>query len=159
MEEYSKNFANDPFKLLSKGQKGELTRKLMENHGFSFNEPEDSPHSGVPLADLLPGYGRQEAQHRKQVAEALRLFCWGIGGGISLIAPMLLMVLHNTLLTQLLTQLLTAGISVMLFAFVIASLAAGLVPKVSPIEFGPQGVWSATAAYAAVLVVFISTSS
>jgi hypothetical protein len=60
--------------------------------------------------------------------------------------------LHNTLLTQ----LLTTGISVMIFAGVIAAAAGGVIPGMEPIDLGPQDVLTATAAYAAVLVVFVS---
>jgi hypothetical protein len=65
-------------------------------------------------------------------------------GGAFLIGPMLLMVLHKTLLTTLLTS------SICVFAF--GLLMAMFLEK-------PFDVLSATAAYAAVLVVFIGTSS
>lgn len=67
-------------------------------------------------------------------------------GGVSLIAPMLIMVLHPGLVTSLVTT------SVFVFAF---SLVLVLLEFVTTTSFD---VVSATAAYAAVLVVFIGTS-
>jgi len=65
-------------------------------------------------------------------------------GGTFLIGPMLLMVLHKSLLTS----LLTASICVFAFGLVLATFLDR-----------PFEVLSGTAAYAAVLVVFVGTSS
>ncbi len=97
----------------------------------------------------------QSAERDEKIANSIRLFSWAIGGGLSLIAPTLLMKLHSTLLTQ----LLTAGGSVLFFALGIASLARGILPWVDAVNMAPQDVLTATAAYAAVLVVFVSQSS
>ena len=64
-------------------------------------------------------------------------------GGVSLVAPMLVMVLHPSLVTSLVTS------CVFVFAFSVV---------VSSFLEKPFDVLSATAAYAAVLVVFVGTS-
>lgn len=66
-------------------------------------------------------------------------------GGISLIAPMLIMRLHPTLLTQ----LLTTSVFVLAVAVVLAWYMS---------DAKKQEILGATAAYAAVLVVFVGTS-
>jgi uncharacterized membrane protein YqjE len=67
-------------------------------------------------------------------------------GGLALIAPMLIMTLHNTRLTTLLTTSL----------FVIG-VAVGLAWKMKDAK--SQDIIAATAAYAAVLVVFVGTGT
>ena len=66
-----------------------------------------------------------------------------ISGGVFLVAPMLIMVLHPTLVTSLVTSF--------VFVFVFSVTAAYFLDK-------PFDVLSGTAAYAAVLVVFVGTS-
>lgn len=143
-----KDIRKDPFLLLTTNP---LTKKLMEDEGMLLDPdglfaPECEPN------ELLPGHGRHYAVEEAKVAKVIRLFCWSFGGGLSLIAPMLLMRLHRTLLTQ----LLTTGLSVMIFAGVIAAAAGGAIPRLDPVDLGPQDILTATAAYAAVWVVFVS---
>lgn len=65
-------------------------------------------------------------------------------GGLSLISPMLIMVLHKDLLTT----LLTTSISVLIFGFILALYLKS-----------PETVMGVVAAYAAVLVVFVGAQS
>lgn len=72
-------------------------------------------------------------------------------GGVFLIGPMWLMVLRNELYTTLITT------TAFVFGF-------GLIISVGPIfivgsKIGVETVFSATAAYAAVLVVFVGTTT
>jgi hypothetical protein len=86
--------------------------------------------------------GREAREKRKAFADRLRL---GAFGGVALIGPMLLMVLHRSRDTS----LITASASTMLFAFTLAIAAKDL---------KGMDVLAATAAYAAVLVVFVGAS-
>jgi len=70
---------------------------------------------------------------------------WGVVGGLSLIGPMLLMILR----TDRLTALITTSVSTMLFALVVAKFAE---------ESSSPEIMGITAAYAAVLVVFVGAS-
>jgi hypothetical protein len=103
----------------------------------------------------LPGEPRHAALRDDKIQEATQRFVWGLGGGLALIGPMLLMVLHKTLLTT----LLTSSVAVILFAFLIAMISSGLIPGTKTIDLGPRDVLAATATYAAVLVVFVGVSS
>lgn len=67
-----------------------------------------------------------------------------IGGGLSLVVPMIIMVLRPSFVTS----LVTTSVCVIVFSLVIPSFLDGT-----------NDVLSATAAYAAVLVVFVGTSS
>jgi drug/metabolite transporter (DMT)-like permease len=67
-------------------------------------------------------------------------------GGIALIGPMLVMTLHNTKVTALVTT--------SVFVTVVASLLAWFMEDATP-----KDIMGATAAYAAVLVVFVGTST
>jgi hypothetical protein len=66
-------------------------------------------------------------------------------GGIALVGPMLIMVLHRGKATS----LVTVSVSVLLFAIIISKYSTGT----------PEAVLGIVAAYAAVLVVFVGTSS
>jgi hypothetical protein len=70
----------------------------------------------------------------------------GVCGGLALIAPMLLMVLHKDQITT----LATASVATMLFALGLAFLGENL---------KGQEVLACVAAHAAVLVVFVGTNS
>jgi len=80
----------------------------------------------------------------KQNAFLERLWM-GIFGGIALIGPMLLMVLHRDRNTS----IITTSVATVIFAILLALAARGL---------GGKDVLAATAAYAAVLVVFVGAS-
>lgn len=66
-------------------------------------------------------------------------------GGVALVAPMLIMVLYK----HFLTSVLTTSIAVFVFALVVATFSTS----------SPETVLASVAAYAAVLVVFVGTSS
>ena len=102
----------------------------------------------------LPGVPRHHKQREELIQMASERFLWGIGAGIALIAPMLLMVLHNTLLTT----LIATSVSVIIFAFVVALISSGLI-GMKAVDLGPKDVLATTAAYAAVLVVFVGVKS
>lgn len=115
--------------------------KFNRDYGRSWR-PADPADGGIPDLEF---FGSRVDMNRKQAAKAyLNKVVMAAIGGAFLIGPMLLMVLHKTLLTTLLTS------SICVFAF--GLLMAMFLEK-------PFDVLSATAAYAAVLVVFIGTSS
>lgn len=103
----------------------------------------------------LPGVARHAKLNEEKVQDIMQRFCWGIGGGLALVGPMLLMVLHKTLLTT----LLTTSVSVVVFAFAVAVISGGVMPGTKTVDLGPKDVLAATATYAAVLVVFVGASS
>jgi len=85
----------------------------------------------------------REARERKDaISERLWM---GAFGGVAVIAPMLIMSLHRDLKTS----LITSSVATMLFALELALHGENL---------KGQEVLGATAAYAAVLVVFVGTS-
>lgn len=86
--------------------------------------------------------GRLRREKAKAAYERLSM---GAFGGITLIAPMLIMVLHRSLNTS----LIVSSASTVLFALALALAARSL---------RGMDVLAATAAYAAVLVVFVGTS-
>lgn len=96
--------------------------------------------------DILPGYSRHEQTKRIRSERRLQRLRMGILGGLSLIAPMLIMVLHHDLLTT----LMVASLATLLFAGALAWWGK---------QHSGEAVLGAVAAYAAVLVVFVGTSS
>lgn len=82
--------------------------------------------------------------NQKWIENCTKKVLMAVTGGAFLIVPMLIMVLHPSMLTSLITT------SVFVFTF-------GLAISLSPFLDRPFDVLSATAAYAAVLVVFIGT--
>ena len=91
--------------------------------------------SGIDLAEVLALQGKLKARTVTALA-----------GGLAFIAPMLIMVLHPTRLTRLLT-------SSLFVVFVATALAVFME------DADPKDVVAVTAAYAAVLVVFVGTST
>lgn len=69
----------------------------------------------------------------------------GLLGGLALITPMILMVLHKDTLTS----LLTVSVATLVFPFLVAVYS----------HHRPLELFGVTAAYAAVLVVFVGSSS
>lgn len=123
---------------------------MIESH-LSPRPPEFSKHLQQAIdegyAILPPILSATRKNHNKK--SSLNAF-WkrlymAMFGGIALVGPMLLMVLYK----HLLTSLLTASISVFVFALTVATFSTG----------SPETVLAAVAAYAAVLVVFVGTSS
>lgn len=96
--------------------------------------------------NVLPGWSRHERLRAEELQRYLGRLGMGVLGGLAIIVPMLIMVLHNTLPTT----LVTTSLATLLFAVVLAWSG-------QPRE--PEGVLAATATYAAVLVVFIGATS
>lgn len=96
-------------------------------------------------APELPGHSRGQYRKTRELREVTERLMCGIVGGLALIAPMLVMVLHGTVLAS----LLTVSVATILFA------GAGALY----LEVGPVQLIGATAAYAAVLVVFVGTTN
>lgn len=87
---------------------------------------------------------REQQLRRIWIVETRTRFAMAIAGGLMLIIPMLIM----TLVPSRTTSLLTVSIAVLIFSVLVAIASTAK----------PQEVLGATAAYAAVLVVFIGTS-
>lgn len=96
--------------------------------------------------NILPGTSRTKHNDNASLALLWQRIYMGVCGGLALIAPMLLMVLHKDEATT----LSTASVATMLFALGLAFLGKGL---------KGQEVLASVAAYAAVLVVFVGASS
>jgi len=150
----------DPFRITTHE---ELSAKLMEEAGI-LSGPMLFDHKRLPFRRMpsddwdkpkLPGVSRHDKKDEEKIQDIIQRFCWGIGGGLALIGPMLLMVLSKSLLTT----LLTTSVSVVVFAFVIAMVSGGIIPGTKSVDLGPGDVLAATATYAAVLVVFVGASS
>jgi hypothetical protein len=91
----------------------------------------------------LFGGSRFDVNEKEATTQFLKRISMAAIGGTFLIGPMLIMVLHKSLLTT----LLTSSVCVILFGVILAFALDN-----------PFNVLSGTAAYAAVLVVFIGTS-
>ena len=89
-------------------------------------------------------FHKQDTRQRSR-EDLLNRIRMALFGGVVVVAPMLIMTLHRTLLTTLLTTSL----------FV---LAVGLVLAWSMDSAEPKDILTATAAYAAILVVFVGTT-
>jgi len=141
MEECAKRGPDDdPFLLKTTRA---LDYALMRDSGLHFSLrfplPKDQANPEPP-----GGY-RGIAKTKEKVARIrLRLYM-AVAGGTALVAPMILMVLQKSTLTS----LLTVSISVFIFGS-----AMSVFTDQDPFE-----VLTATAAYAAVLVVFVGTNS
>jgi hypothetical protein len=92
------------------------------------------------------GYTQQNNFRQENLKNFVKRLQMAIFGGLTLIIPMLIMRLHPTLLTQ----LLTASVSILIFGVLLAWFLQSA---------DSRDIASATAAYAAVLVVFVGTSS
>lgn len=95
--------------------------------------------------NILPGRSRHIFNKERKIAQLSERLVMGLLGGFSLIGPMLLMVLHKDLKTT----FSTASIATILFAFVLAVFT----------NLTGQTLLATVAAYAAVLVVFVGSSS
>lgn len=92
------------------------------------------------------GYDHNHAVNRERFKRFVRRLLTALFGGLALIGPMLIMRLHATLLTQ----LLTASLFILAFGCVLAFFLENT---------DETYIASASAAYAAVLVVFVGASS
>ncbi|KAI0436542.1 hypothetical protein F4803DRAFT_541892 [Xylaria telfairii] len=128
----------DPFCISSKWK---LTRQPMEDAGLRVKE--DIYHTGT--LDAYIGVFKQRNKvnrDRSWKAFTLRL-SMAVFGGVALIGPMLLMVLHNDMATD----LATTSVAVFVVAIIISVYSTAT----------PEGIVGTIAAYAAVLVVFVGT--
>ena len=145
-------FDDDPFVLTSSRQ---LERCYMKDHGlleYARNEHGDRLlESGLagtyddPQAPNVLGTGRNARLHGERQTLTLRKLVYAYFGGAALLVPMIIMVLVPNLICTLITT----------SAFVLVF--CGVVALVS--ELQPGEILAATATYAAVLVVFVGTTS
>jgi hypothetical protein len=98
------------------------------------------------LENVLPCESRSSRWNMIERNLILERLAMGLAGGAALIVPMVIMVLHNDLLTT----LLTTGVATMVFAGVLALFGKNL---------KGETVLGSVAAYTAVLVVFVGTSN
>lgn len=94
--------------------------------------------------EILPGWQRRELFRKRTWRARSERFGMAIFGGVALIAPMLLMVLHRDRTTA----LTTTSVSTLLFAVIVANFTTSQ----------PEAAVGAVAAYAAVLVVFVGAT-
>jgi len=132
----------NPFVLLKRNFMDETLINDLENglrvdpHDWAF-----CPHAGDEF-DELPG-GPWDPKTREQTKYAR--YSMALLGSLILVGPMILMVLIKGVIVR----LVTAGTCTIIFAFALAKLSTR-----TPFEL-----MSATAAYTAVLVVFVGTST
>ncbi|KAI1132724.1 hypothetical protein F5Y10DRAFT_260879 [Nemania abortiva] len=128
----------DPFHFSSKWS---LTREAMTKAGIQGGA------SGYFSSGLQANIGSFEQRNQINRARTFResslRYSVAISGGLALVGPMWLMVLHKDKYTY----LITTTVAVLLFA--------SIVPRYS--TAGPEVVVATVAAYAAVLVVFVGT--
>ena len=91
------------------------------------------------------GWNDREWKQQRLASKLWKRIEMALFGGVVVVAPMLIMALHRTLLTTLLTT--------SLFVLVV-----GLVLACSMDTAEPKDILTATAAYAAILVVFVGTT-
>ena len=129
--------SRDPFSISGKG---ELISEAMKSAKIK-----GSGKYGESTLETLGGSFRQRTlvnKERSFKAFLLRFFM-ALFGGVALVGPMILMVLHHDRTTS----LSTTSVAVFLFAIVVACFS----------KAGPEAITGAVAAYAAVLVVFVGT--
>lgn len=145
MQEKARNgFDNDPFLLMTTKQ---MEREMMLDSGLiSEQEFKTSLPEAIDKHNpVLPGVGRTARVHATEAkARTINLLC-ALLGGLALIVPMVIM----KLVPWQTSVLVVTCAFVLAFAFVVA-LLSGL---------RPNEVLTATAAYAAVLVVFVGAQS
>jgi VIT1/CCC1 family predicted Fe2+/Mn2+ transporter len=126
----------DPFRI----SKGKLISEQM-----SANLPESQgKYTNATLEGELGTFSQRTRLVKDRSLRAfLRRFVAALFGGITLVGPMLLMVLHKDKATD----LSTTSVAVFLFAIVVAYFS----------DAAPEMIVSVVAAYAAVLVVFVGT--
>lgn len=137
------HFKEDPFKIVSSKA---LNKKLMEDagilpgpHGAGLQIPQDLHDPELPFGS------RASWNRKKEFKEKVTRYLMALLGGSALVGPMILLTLHKSTLTS----LLTVSLCVFVFAYLMAYYS----------DLKPFELLSTTAAYAAVLVVFVGTSS
>lgn len=152
LEKHNKNPELDPFKLVNTKIRDVCIMRefgVFEYSGVRGRHRRNPEKFEAEVQDygnpMLPGGSRSWLRERS-AAEALVLRFWAaLLGGVALIAPMLLMVLHKDIPTS----LSAVSVCTIVFAMCIAAFT----------DKGPLDLMQATAAYAAILVVFVGTSS
>jgi len=112
-------------------------------------DPSLMEHSTTP--GMTRATQRQHAEmvekHRAELKMTWQRFAFAMLGGLALIVPVLLIVVHTTPVPV--RPLVVVSISILLFALGVAVFSKAV----------PENLLAATAAYAAVLVVFISNTN
>ena len=150
--ESQRNEDDDPFQITTWDV---LSYHLMNESGIIPPSSDDHPVKLRPPRDqrlkeghfynILPGSSRGNLNQRIDLAHFWERITMGLLGGLALISPMLLMVLHKDLLTT----LLTVSVSTILFAAALAFFT----------RLPGETVLASVAAYAAVLVVFVGANT
>jgi hypothetical protein len=145
-EKRTLDFEKDPFKLVTSKA---LDSKIMEEADIALpirrdqlrylQEPYDSDFP------QLPGDSRAHIIRQRELEAIVKRFGVALAGGMALLIPMLIMVLHKDLLTT----LLTVSVAIVIFSVLIAVYSHQTTSEILTL----------TAAYAAVLVVFVGASS
>jgi hypothetical protein len=146
-DDSTRNGTRDPFQITTRDTLGLYL--ISENSmapSSNFSVHTQDPGNFQDGENILPGTSRGEYNEMIKLAQFRDRFTLGLLGGLALIAPMLLMVLRKDLLTT----LLTASVSTILFAAALAFFFPDL---------KGETVLGAVAGYAAVLVVFVGTTS
>lgn len=148
-ERQSDNIGQDPFKLQCSLWRDRVIMdsiKLFDNARVEeFGPPSVYPDD--VFNPLLFGDPRGSAKDMERIRLFLARLAFGLIGGVALIAPILLMVFYSNQTTQ----VVTTSVATILFALGMACYEG---PGASP--YALVGV---TAAYAAVLVVFVGAST
>src|SRR5205807_6979176 len=135
------NGTRDPFQITTRDSLGSYLISRNNMTPLSrFPVSRQDPQKFQKGENILPGTSRGKYNEMTKLAQFQDRFTLGLFGGLALIAPMLLMVLHKDLLTT----LLAVSASTILFA--------GALAFFSP-DLKGETVLGAVAAYAAVLVV------
>lgn len=142
--ECGKNDENDPFYLKSSKQ---VDRLAMQEAGLIPDHV--LPSGNLPIArdrdhPVLPGIPRSVANKANRLRNLALRFGMASAGGLSLIIPVLVM----ANVPGIVSSLVTTCVAMLLFAI---GITLGT-------DLKPDQVLGATAAYAAVLVVFVGTS-
>ena len=144
-EKRTPDFQKDPFKLVTTKA---LDKKLIEDakivlpmgsHGSSGLQPPHDSHS-----PQLPGNSRGRVVQEKESRAFAQRLSVALIGGLALLVPVIIMAVRKTLLKS----LLTISVAVLLF-----SLAIAIFSHQTSVQ-----VMSVTAAYTAVLAVFVGVA-
>ncbi|KAK4545412.1 hypothetical protein LTR36_002762 [Oleoguttula mirabilis] len=143
-EKAANGFDNDPFLLMTSKQ---MERELMQDHGLldHVDSRDDLPPSLDEEDPRLPGVGRTARIHAAQLENRFNKLYSALGGGLALIVPMIIMRLE----TGTVSCLVTTSSCVLIFSLVIAYRS----------NMRPNDILAVTAAYTAVLVVFVGTTT
>jgi len=153
-EKYAIDASVDPFYLVN-GKHSDwaiMGEKIINNRTLSNFVRNDANPEQILWTYLdsygksLMGGGRGWRRDKENRTAFFRRFWFGLAGGLALIAPMLIIILHKDRTTA----VTTASVAMLLFALVIAGYHES--------DASPLSVVGATAGYAAVLVVLASTA-